>query len=257
MISFAAVTVAVADPKSDVEDAVRSLNQQPNYSWKTAFKAWEPISSKPGLILPKAEINLSSRSIASGITEKNGFTVITLYAHGRGNSEDATVVLNDTNGRAVGLTPKGWMTEEEIQQKRVKNPSPYDNGPQIAAAFKTRTPTEELTGLLKDVATYSSKGADIVGTLSETATEMRLGSRERAIYSKSPASYPRATALFRIRGGAITAFAIILPRVQEPPSPNIGGRPLPTTSSPRVTEIFEIGTTVVTIPDGALERITK
>jgi hypothetical protein len=229
-LTMLAAGTLLAEPKDDVTSAANALRDAANYSWRTTVDAGSNARFRPGP--------------TEGKTEKGGFTMVTMTF----NDNTSQLVMQGTNA-AIKTTDNGWQSSSEAMQ---------DNGGggfnpammMARTAQNFKTPADDairLVGLTQNL----KAGPDaITGDLTEDGAKTMLTLFRRGGGGNTPTvSNAKGTATFWVTDGKLTKFQS---HVTGTVSFNGNDRDVDRTTT---TEIKDIGTTKVEVPDEAKKKL--
>ena len=234
-----AVTAVHAGPTDDLAAAARKLADAPNYSWTVTTE----FANSQFPVVP-----------AEGVTEKDGYTVVTTSFNGNTRQtvrKGEQVVMQNRDGE--------WMTMEELRQQFAggggggggRGGGRGGFGMFGGNARDFAKDVANLAGKLKDV-----KVADgvISGSLeSADAVELLTFGRGRAGGGgATPPAAKNASANVKVwlKNGAVEKYVVNVKGTVT--TPNGDERDIDLTTT---TEIKNVGSTKVTVPEGAKKKL--
>ena len=217
---------ADSSPKASVTSAIKSLSDQPNYSWKTTVEVPEDSRFRPGP--------------TEGKTEKSGLTYLVM--HFGDNATD--VVLKGKKG-AISREGEGWQSLSELEDSQgpmrffailIRNfKAPAAEARQLVSCTKETKQTEP--------GVYSGDlTADGVKNL---VTWHRPGGGEGPEVSN-----PSGSVKFWLKDGALTKYQF---KVKGTMDFNGNDFDLDRTTT---VEIKDVGTTKLTVPEAAKSKMS-
>lgn len=234
------VVLAHADPKDDIKAALDKVSSSPSYSWAT--------STQGGFM----------RGPQDGKTEKDGYTAVTVQM--RDNSFD--VILK--GDKAAIKTDNGWKSEEELLAEPVDEggpPPPERFAAMFAQNFKT--PVEQASENLDGLANIQKTDSGFSADLTPDAAKKLLSFRPRR---PAPATAPggdapppppqiditdpKGSMKFTIKDGNLTQIETHLTG-----SISFNGGDPRDVDRTITTDIKDVGSTTVTVPDEAKPKL--
>jgi hypothetical protein len=245
---FAAVC---ASPESDVRAGLEALRHT-SFSWETTARHRASVlagEADAGAPLP-ADLALAIR----GRSDQH-FTEITLLPEKAALPVPVTAYIRA--GAAAGETPLGWMTRREMDEvpaDRANATVTLEGKPirvyrAVAAAeraIKVPDPLDEVLELFADIKSYREVNGDPVGDLTEHAIETLWGDP-----SAKRAPEIAGFVTFHLSNGVLTEYRYRL-EIGFPPA---GGQPARRSIVQWATRIEGVGTTSVSPPRAALEKL--
>ena len=224
LLTLCAGSLLAAD--ASPKDAAKKLADQKNYSWKTTVDAGPDARFRPGP--------------TEGRTEKDGFTTVTTSF---GDNTTEAVLKGD---KVVISTEDGWQTAAELSEGGGQ-PGPGRFLARMFQNFKApAAQAEDIAAKTKDL-----KEADGAwkGDLTEEGAKQLLSFGGRRGGGAGPEiSNAKGWVKFWIKDGVLTKFEH---NVQGEMSFNNNDIKIDRTTT---TEIKDVGTTKVTVPDGAKKK---
>lgn len=207
---------ADSSPKDDVVGAAKKLGGKPNYSWKATTVVPEGSQFRPGP--------------TEGKTEKEGFTYITMS-------------FGDNRTEAVLKGGKAVVTNQDGDWEAV---SDADEG-EGAARFRSRmirsfkAPAVQAADLAGAARELKKDGDALVGDLTEEGakSQFRFGNVTGA----------KGSVKFWVKDGVLAKYSV---SVKGKVEFNGNERDVDRTTT---TEISEVGTTKITVPEGAKKKL--
>jgi hypothetical protein len=224
-----------AGAEEKVTGAAKALADKSGYSWTSTSQ-----DAGGG----DANANRRGPGPVNGQTEKGGYTHLT-YTMGD-NSVEAVVKGDKSAVKAAD----GWKTTEELGAAAGGGGGGQQRDPSAFLARRLRTfklpaaEAEELAGKATDL---KDEGGALVGTLPEEAVKEILSRRGgRGGGNNAPAvTGAKGTAKFWIKDGVLVKFEVNY-------QGTVGDRQSNRTT---VTEIKEVGTTKVVVPEDAKKKL--
>lgn len=221
LVAALATAYAYAGPVDDVKAAAKKLGDATNYSWSAKME--------------NANGGGFGAGTATGVTEKGGCTVFTREFNG-------TTMQSVRKGDAVVLQNMegAWVTREEMMQQFGGGGRPARGG-----FFDVQTPAESLVSLAEGAA------ADLTAT--DGVYSGSLSTEEAAklmTFGLMTPKNPSAAVKIWLKDGTVTKYqlhlkgAFVGPDGQERPVDRIN-----------TTEITNVGSTKVTVPEGAKAKL--
>ena len=226
--ALAATGLLAADssPKDKLNNAAKQLTDKPNYSWTTATKEADGSSGRLGEI--------------AGKTEKGNLTFLSFTPGGL----PVEVYMKGTNGVAKVL--EGWQTFDEIAQTS-------GAATMIIRFLRSyKAPAAQSVSLADSVKELKEADGALSGELKEEAlNEMLLfGSRRREGDDAPKTSDAKGSVKFWLKDGAISKYEI---SIQGKVTAGERSRDINRTMT---TEIKDIGTTKIEVPEEAKQKIS-
>lgn len=221
-----ATSLAAADsnPKEALLSAAKNLADKPNYSWKTTVEV-------PG----------DPTGTIEGKAEKDGAAVLALA---RGEQAFDGVVKG---AKGAVKTEEGWKSLTEAAAE--------DSGQSGATRFVARllqnlkAPPDEVAELAAKIKDLKAADGVYTGVLAgETVKELLLF-RTRSAGNGPEVSGAKGSAKFWLKDGSLSKYELVL---QGTVSMNGNDREVNRTHT---TEIKDVGTTRVSVPDEAAKRL--
>jgi len=235
LVATCATTLVAGDAKDALQAAAKKLADKPNYSWTSTLEL-EGTQFRPGP--------------TKGKTEKDGCTVV-VYEGDQGNVE---AVLKGDKG--VVKTEEGWQTGRELSEAA----SGGGGGPARwlgRLLLATKRPAQEVEDLLTKVKELKP-GEDgvIAGDLTEEGAKELLTFRRRAREGQSqppPPKNAKGAVKFWVKDGLLSKFQV---RVSGTVT---FGQNQEERDVTRVTttEINEVGTTKIEVPEAAKKKLSS
>lgn len=245
-----------ADPETDVREAVQALREQSGYAWETTPRIQETRRVNPGETGPPPR----ARTIAvRGESQAGGYTHITLPPSRTTVDVPVSAYIKSSTA-AVGETPLGWMTRQEIRDAPAterdrtvtfggKSLRLYRCLAAAARATDVQTPLEEMLVVLADIGSFeATRPGEIVGRLRPGATQMLAGV---ANARRGPGL--EGLAIFRFRDGALVEFETRF----ESEAPATKSRAAGKNLTYWVTTFSAVGSTRVSPPASVVEKLER
>ncbi len=243
-----AVALAHAGPADDVAAAAKKLASAANYSWTATTE----IANSQFPAMP-----------VSGVAEKDGYTVITREFNG-----NTMQTVRKGDQFAMQNMQGEWMTMEEMRQQFANRGGGggggggggnRGGGGRGAGGFGfgggQPNPAEEAATLAAKIKDAKLVDGAIVGTLSaeDAAPMLTFGGRGGRGGGGNPPPAPKnvsASVKFWIKDGALVKFVVNVKGSVT--TPNGDEREVDRTTT---TELKDIGTTKVTVPEEAKKKL--
>jgi hypothetical protein len=246
-VAALATTFAYAAPTDDVAAAAKKLGDAPNYSWT---QTREIVNSQftPGPV--------------NGQTEKGGFTVVTREFGGNTNQTvakgDKVVLQNFQTGE--------WTTREEMMAQFANRGGGGGGGAPAAGGgrgpgaggrggrggggmFGVQTPAEDISALLPGVKDLKSSEGALVGDLNEEGAAQQLSAGAFGRGGQTPPKNVSGSVKIWLKDGAVAKFQV---HVKGTVAGRDGEQERDMTTT---TEIKDVGTTKVTVPEEAKKKL--
>lgn len=228
ILCFATMTLATAlfaaDAKEEVTTAAKKLGEKANYSWKTTVVVPEGTQFRPGP--------------TDGKTEKDGFM------HVKWTFGDSTTDVVKKGDKAAFTNRDGdWQTLAEVENQ--EGPARFRAG----MVRNLRTPAEQAVEIAAGVKELKKDGDAIAGDLTEEAAKNLM--RFRRGGGDGPAiSGAKGSVKFWVKDGVLTKYEF---KVSGKMDFNGNEIDLDRTTT---TEIKDVGTTKVEVPEGAKKKLS-
>lgn len=228
ILCFATMTLATAlfaaDAKEEVTTAAKKLGEKANYSWKTTVVVPEGTQFRPGP--------------TDGKTEKDGFM------HVKWTFGDSTTDVVKKGDKAAFTNRDGdWQTLAEVENQ--EGPARFRAG----MVRNLRTPVEQAVEIAAGVKELKKDGDAIAGDLTEEAAKNLM--RFRRGGGDGPAiSGAKGSVKFWVKDGVLTKYEF---KVSGKMDFNGNEINLDRTTT---TEIRDVGTTKVEVPEGAKKKLS-
>lgn len=220
LLAGALVTVQ-ADPKDEATAAAKKLGEQANYSWKSEFDSG----------------NFSGST--EGKTEREGLTSLSM-SFGDNTTE---AVLQGSKG-AVKLPDQEWQSLSELASSTEQG-----RGRFMVRRLQTfKGPAAELQDLVSKTKDLAKDGDTYSGDLTEAGAKDLLTFRRRG-NSNGPANAKGSLKIWT-KDGMVSKYQV---KLQGTVNFNGEDRDIDRTTT---TEIKEVGTTKVTVPDAAKSKLS-
>ena len=221
--SLVAVSLIAADSADEVKSAAKKLAGKDNYSWTTIIK------------IPEGSGGNFRPGPADGKIEKDGYAIITTT---RG---DNTIVAVLKGGNGAAKYEGEWKTLDEWAEQ--------GQGAQFIVrrlkSFKApAVEAQEISGQVKEL---KKEGEVYSGELTDEGAKQLLSFRGGQASSAKDA---KGTAKFWVKDGELSKYEY---HVQGTVNFNGEDRDIDRTTT---TEIKEVGTTKVEVPDGAKKKLS-
>lgn len=220
MFLAGALVAAESDAKDEATAAAKKLGEQSNYSWKSEFDAG----------------NFSGST--EGKTVKDGLTWVSM-SFGDNTTE---AVLQGGKG-AVKAGDQDWQSLSDLGSEQGR-------GRFMARRLQTlKGPAAEVTDLLSKTKEVKKDGDVYSGDLTEAGAKELLTFRRRGNNAPEP-SNAKASIKVWTKDGMLTKYQV---HVQGTVNFNGEDRDIDRTTT---TEIKDVGTTKVTVPDAAKAKLS-
>jgi hypothetical protein len=224
----AAALVRAGEAEDRLKSAVTKLVDSPSYSWVSSTD----VSGAPMRLSP-----------TTGKTEKGGFTLLLTEAFG----SEIQVVRKGTN--AVVKTDEGWMNPGELPQPNFGGGGP----PNMAAMLGRRllsakAPGEEADSLFRRLKPLKSEADGVSGEFTEEGAREFVKESRRGRGFAEPKS-AKGSIRFWIKEGVVTKSELSLETEVETPQGSMA------LTSKTTTEIRDVGSTRVVVPDEAKKKL--
>jgi hypothetical protein len=212
-----------ADPRQALLIAAKNLADKPNYSWKLTV---EGPNERPGTI--------------DGKVEKDGPMFLSLA---RGDQSFDGVLKG---GKGAIKTEEGWKSlAEATQQSNRSGPSQF-----VARLLQNfKAPADEVADVASKTKDLAFTDGIYAGALTEEATKELLMYRTRPDANGPQLTGVQGSAKFWLKDGVLSKYEFTLHGTM---TSNGNERELNRTQT---TEIKEVGTTKVTVPDEAAKKL--
>lgn len=229
-----ATSFVYATPADDVKAAAKKLSDASSYAWTTKSE--------------NAGGGGFGGGATNGVTEKGGYTLTTR------ESQMGTMQTLRKGEQVVIERDGNWVTREEMMAQfggGQGGPGGGQRGNTRGGMFGSVNPAEEVTTLVDSAKDLKVADGAIVGTLSEEAVAQRLNPFGRP--GGQPAAAPKnasGTVKFWVKDGALTKYEF-----------NVKGTTTGRDGQERqndrttTTEIKDIGSAKVTVPDAAKKKL--
>lgn len=235
LVAFA-TSLATAAPADDVSAAAKKLAGAPSYAWTRTTENAGGGGRGGGF----------GGGPQSGVTEKDGYTVITRTTP---NGEMKTVAKGE---KLVRQNPEGtWMTNEELAAQFGGGGGRGGRGGRggFGGAFgAAQNPAEEISALVGQAKDYKMADGAIIGTLTEEALTQRL-SFGRGGQAPAAPKNASGTVRFWLKDGAISKYEVHAKGTVT----GRGGEIERDTKT--TTEIKDVGTAKATVPEDAKKKL--
>jgi hypothetical protein len=219
------VFAADSGPKEDVTKAAKALAEKGNYTWKSTVVVPADAQFRPGP--------------TEGKTDKESGT----YVKMTNNDRTAESVIKGKKVLIKG-EENGWQTAEELE-----NAEGFVRF--LAARMKNfKTPAEQAEELVKDVKELKKDGDVYSGDLTEEAAKNLMRFR-RGGGDGPQISGAKGSAKFWVKDGVLSKYEF---KVKG--SMNFNGNDIDVDRT-TTTEINDVGTTKVSIPEGAQKKLSS
>jgi hypothetical protein len=231
ILCFATMTLATslfaAEAKEEITAAAKKLGEKANYSWTTTVAVPESAQFRPGP--------------TDGKTEKDGFT------HVKWTFGDNTTDVVKKGERAAFTNREGeWQTLADVENQ--EGPARFRAG----MVRNLRTPAEQAVEIAGGAKELKKDGDAIVGDLTEEAAKNLMRFRRGGGGGgEGPAiSGAKGSAKFWVKDGVLTKYEF---KVSGKMDFNGNEIDLDRTTT---TEIKDVGTTKVEVPEGAKKKLS-
>lgn len=218
-------TLFAADAKEEVTKAAQALGEKANYSWKTTVELPERAQSR--------------RGGTEGKTDKDG----TIYL---------TMNFRDNTTQAVIQGEKAAFTNREGEWMSASEAADGQGGGRFMARMlrNSRTPAKEAAELAKAVKELTKEGDAYVGELTEEGAKGFLRFRGRSGGDGPEIKGAKGSAKFWLKDGVLAKY-----EHQVQGQMNFNGNDV-NIDRTTTTEIKEVGTTKVMIPEAAKKKLS-
>lgn len=211
--------------KDEVTSAAKKLADAANYTWKTTVAVPEGSRFRPGP--------------TDGKTEKDGFTVVNM------SRRDTTMeIVMKGDKAAINSPDNGWESLSEMDQQ----------GPGRFLGMMVRNfkaPAAQATELVSATKELKQEGDMYSGDLTEDGAKSMLSfGRRRGGGGGPEISNAKGSVKFWVKDGVLSKYEF---KVQGTMSFNGNERDIDRTTT---TEISDVGTTKVTVPDEAKKKLS-
>lgn len=223
VLGAGSLLAAETNPKDDVAAAATALGKESSYSWRTTVDLGGNSRFRPGP--------------TDGKTEKDGYTTLSISF----NDNTTQVVMHGTNA-AVKTQDNDWQSMTETVQ---------DNGPGLFMARMVqnfKAPAGEVARLVNEARDLKAADKGITGDLTEDGAKAMLIFR-RGGNGGPTVTNPKGTVTFWLTDGKLVKYQT---HVTGTVSFNGNDRDMDRTST---TEIKDVGTTKVEVPDDAKKKL--
>jgi hypothetical protein len=228
ILCFATMTLATAlfaaDAKEEVPAAAKKLGEKANYSWKTTVVVPEGTQFRPGP--------------TDGKTEKDGFIHVKSTF-----GENTTDIVKKGDKAAFTNRDGEWQTPAEVENQ--EGPARFRAG----MVRNLRTPAEQAVEIAAGAKELKKDGDAIAGDLTEEAAKNLMRFR-RGGGDGPTISNAKGSAKFWVKDGVLTKYEF---KVSGKMDFNGNEIDLDRTTT---TEIKDIGTTKVEVPEGAKKKLS-
>jgi hypothetical protein len=223
-----AISVA-AEPKDELQAAVKKLAEAPNYRWTTKFDGG------------------FARGPGDGRTEKNGASAFSL----KFGDDSYSVIVRGEKGAAKGLG--GWASTAELVRD-AEEETGFSPERFIAMTIQSfKTPAGQAEDMCKDAVSVQKSGDVYSAVLNDEIVKRLLSFMRRrgadANGAQIEVKEPKGTARFWVSDGLLSKMEVHL---QGTVVFNGNARNIDRTTT---TEIKDIGSTKVEVPDGAKAKL--
>lgn len=228
---IAAACTALADPKDDVKAAAKKLAEAGNYTWRTTtdFGSGSPFTPGP----------------VEGKTAKSGVTHVSFSVR------DNTIESYVKGEKAVSKVDGAWRTAEELSAESGERGRGRGGFGRMLRNY--RSPEAQAEALLADIESLEAADGVISGKLTTEGAKKLIafgGGRRGGDGPQGPdVSNASGTVKFVIKDGVL---AKVETQVKGSVSFNNNSREV---ERKTVTEISNVGSTNVTIPDEVAQKL--
>lgn len=210
---------ADSTPKETVEAGIKTLAEKANYSWKATTVVPEDAPFKPGPV--------------EGQAEKEGFTYVKLATFGDNNME-----MLKKGDKVAASTQDGWKTPKEME-------SDEGFGRFIGMMAKNfKAPAEQAKQALSFTKELKKDGESFASDLTEEGAKTMLA------FGGATVTNPKGSVKFWLKDGVLTKYEIKLKATMS-----FNGNDFENDRT-TTTEIKEVGTTKVTVPEEGKKKIS-
>jgi hypothetical protein len=228
ILCFATMTLATAlfaaDAKEEVTAAAKKLGEKANYSWKTTVVVPEGTQFRPGP--------------TDGKTEKDGIIHVKSTF-----GENTTDIVKKGDKAAFTNRDGEWQTLAEVENQ--EGPARFRAG----MVRNLRTPAEQAVEIAAGAKELKKDGDALAGDLTEEAAKNLMRFR-RGGGDGPTISNAKGSAKFWVKDGVLTKYEF---KVSGKMDFNGNEIDLDRTTT---TEIKDIGTTKVEVPEGAKKKLS-
>jgi hypothetical protein len=226
----AGVLLHAGEAEDVFQAAIAKLTNAPNYSWESTTD----ISGAPMRLSP-----------TTGKTEKGGFTVIRTEAF----DQEIEVVKRGTNG--VVKTGDDWKKGGELPQPNFGGGGAPDMSAMLGRRLlAVKAPGEEAGYILQHLKPLKKESDGVSGEFTEEGVKSFLRESRRGRNFAEPKS-AKGSVRFWIKDGTITKGQIDVASEVETPGGSMS------MAVKTTTEIKEIGTTKVVVPEDAAKKLAN
>ncbi len=226
LLLFATTVLAgtvFGDSKEDVTKAAKALSDKGNYSWRTTVTVPADAQFRPGP--------------TEGKTEKDNATYVKMSF----NDNTTECVIKGKNV-AIKSEESGWQSASELENEEGR-------GRFMAARMRNFTaPAEQAVEIAGDVKELKKEGDAYSGDLSEEGAKKLM--RFRRGGDGPQISGAKGSAKFWVKDGVLSKF-----EYKVKGSMNFNGNDIDVDRT-TTTEIKDVGTTKVSIPEGAQKKLS-
>jgi hypothetical protein len=213
-----------ADSKEDLTKAAKALAEKGNYSWRTTVEVPADAQFRPGP--------------TEGKTEKDGATYVKMSF----NDNTTESVLKGKNV-VIKSEESGWQSASELENGEGR-------GRFMAARMRSFTaPAEQALEIAQDVKELKKEGDTYSGDLTEDGAKKLM--RFRRGGDGPQVNGAKGSAKFWVKEGVLSKF-----EYKVKGSMNFNGNDIDVDRT-TTTEIKDVGTTKVSIPEGAQKKLSS
>ncbi len=240
-----AVAISHAAPSDDVSAAAKKLADAANYTWSRTTENAGGGGSRGGF----------GGGPMTGMTEKDGYTITTR----QGQNGSLSTVRKGDSFATQNFQSGEWMSAEEMRQQfagrgggggggggagggRGRGGFGFGGGNQM-------NPAEEVAALVKEAKDLKSADGAISGDLTDEAVAARLSFGGRGGQAPAAPKNAMGSVKFWVKDGMIAKYEV---HVKGTVAGRNGEMERDTTTT---TEIKDVGTTKVEVPDGAKKKL--
>jgi hypothetical protein len=220
------ILAADSGPKDDVLKAAKALAEKGNYSWKSTVTVPPDAQFRPGP--------------TEGKTDKDGGTYVTMSGNNR--TTEAAMKGKKT---LIKTEENGWQTLDEMENAE-------GFGRFLAARMRGfKAPAEQAEEIVKDVKDLKKEGDAYSGDLTEEGAKNLMRFRRGGNGDGPQISGAKGSAKFWVKDGVLSKYEF---KVKG--SMNFNGNDIDMDRT-TTTEIKDVGTTKVSIPEGAQKKLSS
>jgi hypothetical protein len=220
-----ASSVLAADSKEEVTKAAKALAEKGSYGWRSTVTVPPDTQFRPGP--------------TEGKTEKDGATYLKMTFN-----DNVTEAVIKGKSIAIKTEESGWQSASEVE-------SGEGRGRFMAGRIRSlKAPSEQVEDIVKDVKDLKKEGDVYLGDLTEEGAKNLMRFR-RGGGDGPQISNAKGSAKFWVKDGVLSKF-----EYKVKGSMNFNGNDMDIDRT-TVTEIKDVGTTKVSIPEGAQKKLSS